>query len=212
MCIAKGWRQFNWQQCVIFLIKIINHEWPLTIGKYFTKSKSCKWRYCSQLVLPDLVMPTETKPTNTYMTWYRSVVIEFASEDRYLYDPRQTTYTQEVSSSNHHNISRPLTHHPRPNQITDQQTLKHITSTCQTPNYNTKSLLRTTTDNTQGTYNTNTSSYHSQNAKRHITKTCNKHGVTKHHNNYFFFSPTNHSHIPSSRLYTNNPINTIQLL
>jgi hypothetical protein len=45
-------------------------------------------------------MPTEEKPSRTYMAWYRSVGFQFIAEDMYLYDPRQMTYTPDTSTSN----------------------------------------------------------------------------------------------------------------
>ncbi|KAI5448201.1 hypothetical protein KIW84_015574 [Lathyrus oleraceus] len=63
---------------------------------------------CMELLETDLlddnargqVMPTEEKPSRTYMAWYRSVGFQFIAEDMYLYDPRQMTYTPDTSTSN----------------------------------------------------------------------------------------------------------------
>ncbi|CAK8572940.1 unnamed protein product [Lathyrus sativus] len=73
-------------------LKRVNDQWEFPDWKDFAKSEHRKWMNRNTHVLLDKVMATPSIPTINYMAWYRSVATGFVSEDRYLYDPHQTTY------------------------------------------------------------------------------------------------------------------------
>ncbi|XP_050879031.1 protein MAIN-LIKE 2-like [Lathyrus oleraceus] len=78
----------------------VNDQWNYNPWQTFARSECRKWKHRHDHVLTDAVMPNEVKPSRTYMAWYRSVGFQFIADDMYLYDPRQTSYTQEGSTSN----------------------------------------------------------------------------------------------------------------
>lgn len=108
----------------------INEQWNFDNWKDFAKYDCRKWRNRHDHVLCDAVMPTSSTPTNTYMDMYKSLAIGFVSKDRYLYDPRQTTYTQEASMSNPQKNYHTYYSQPKPNKITNPQTHKSTIKTC----------------------------------------------------------------------------------
>ncbi|XP_050874518.1 protein MAIN-LIKE 2-like [Lathyrus oleraceus] len=85
----------------------VNDQWNYNPWQTFARSECRKWKHRHDHVLTDAVMPNEVKPSRTYMAWYRSVGFQFIADDMYLYDPRQTTYTQEASTSNPQQHSQP---------------------------------------------------------------------------------------------------------
>ena len=85
----------------------VNDQWNFNPWQTFARSECRKWKHRHDHVLTDAVMPNEVKPSRTYMAWYRSVGFQFIVDDMYLYDPRQTSYTQEGSTSNPQQHSQP---------------------------------------------------------------------------------------------------------
>ena len=81
-------------------LRKVNDQWNFNPWQSFARSEFRKWKHRHDHVLTDAVMPTEEKPSRTYMAWYRSVGFQFIVEDMYLYDPRQMTYTPDTSTSN----------------------------------------------------------------------------------------------------------------
>jgi hypothetical protein len=81
-------------------LRKVNDQWNFNPWQSFARSECRKWKHRHDHVLTDAVMPTEEKPSRTYMAWYISVGFQFIVEDMYLYDPRQMTYTPDTSTSN----------------------------------------------------------------------------------------------------------------
>ena len=78
---------------------IVNVQWNFTDWKDFAKDVCRQSKNPHQQVINEVVMPSESKPTNNYMNCYRLLITtQFLYEPRYLVDP----YQRASSSNNQH--------------------------------------------------------------------------------------------------------------
>ncbi|KAI5416415.1 hypothetical protein KIW84_041470 [Lathyrus oleraceus] len=54
-------------------LRKVNDQWNFNPWQSFARSEYRKWKHHHDHVLIDAVMPTEEKPSHTYMAWYKSV-------------------------------------------------------------------------------------------------------------------------------------------